>query len=134
MSDAVPEIRNIPVAAITVLNPRSRNKRVFQELVTSIANLGLKKPITVSARADGGFDLIFADAMPGKYEGLEDALRLLQVGGVYVVDDMSPKPNWPEGHQARVDDLVLRLAGDPRFAIVGMDWASGVLVAAKRAA
>lgn len=58
MSDAVSEIRNIPVAAITVLNPRSRNKRVFQELVTSIANLGLKKPITVSARADGGFDLI----------------------------------------------------------------------------
>jgi ParB family transcriptional regulator, chromosome partitioning protein len=58
MTDVVPEIRSIPVAAITVLNPRSRNKRVFQELVTSIANLGLKKPITVSARADGGYDLI----------------------------------------------------------------------------
>jgi hypothetical protein len=33
MTDAVPEIRNIPVPAITVLNPRTRNKRVFQELV-----------------------------------------------------------------------------------------------------
>ena len=58
MTDAAPEIRSIPVAAITVLNPRTRNKRVFQELVTSIANLGLKKPITVSARPDGGYDLI----------------------------------------------------------------------------
>jgi ParB family chromosome partitioning protein len=29
---------------------RVRNRRIFQELVTSIANLGLKKPITVSQR------------------------------------------------------------------------------------
>lgn len=50
MSDEVPEIRLIPVDAIAVLNPRVRNKRVFQELVTSIAHLGLKKPITVSQR------------------------------------------------------------------------------------
>jgi ParB family transcriptional regulator, chromosome partitioning protein len=45
-----PEVHLIPVDAITVLNPRVRNKRIFQELVTSIANLGLKKPITVSQR------------------------------------------------------------------------------------
>lgn len=38
----------IPTADITVLNPRARNKRVFNELVTSISRLGLKKPITVS--------------------------------------------------------------------------------------
>lgn len=44
------EIRLIPVNDITVLNPRARNKRVFQELVTSIEHLGLKKPITVSQR------------------------------------------------------------------------------------
>lgn len=46
----VPEIKMIPVNSITVLNPRARNKRVFQELVTSIERLGLKKPITVSQR------------------------------------------------------------------------------------
>lgn len=49
MTDA-PEIRMIPVNDITILNPRARNKRVFQELVTSIERLGLKKPITVSQR------------------------------------------------------------------------------------
>jgi len=59
MSEDVPEIRSIPVDSITVLNPRSRNRRIFQELVTSIANLGLKKPISVSERPDGsGYDLI----------------------------------------------------------------------------
>jgi ParB family chromosome partitioning protein len=53
------EVKAVPIAAITVLNPRSRNKKIFQELVTSIAHLGLKKPITVAARHDGsGYDLV----------------------------------------------------------------------------
>ena len=50
MTDVAPEIRMVPVDAITVINPRARNKRVFQELVKSIEHLGLKKPITVSQR------------------------------------------------------------------------------------
>lgn len=58
MSATAADIAMISVSEITVLNPRARNKRVFQELVTSIANLGLKRPITVSRRADGGYDLV----------------------------------------------------------------------------
>jgi ParB family transcriptional regulator, chromosome partitioning protein len=59
MTPMASEIRRIPVSAITILNPRVRNKRIFNELVTSIAHLGLKKPITVSARADqSGYDLV----------------------------------------------------------------------------
>jgi ParB family chromosome partitioning protein len=53
------EIRQIPISAITVLNPRVRNRRIFNELVTSIEHLGLKKPITVSRRPDqSGYDLV----------------------------------------------------------------------------
>src|SRR3982751_3933838 len=52
-------IITVPIASITVLNPRSRSKKIFQELVTSISHLGLKKPITVAARQDGsGYDLV----------------------------------------------------------------------------
>ena len=59
MTTEAPEIRMVPVDAITVLNPRVRNKRVFQELVTSIAHLGLKKPITVSQRpGKSRYDLV----------------------------------------------------------------------------
>ena len=59
MTIVPPEIRRIPVNAITILNPRVRNKKVFHELVTSIAHLGLKKPITVSARPDRSeYDLV----------------------------------------------------------------------------
>ena len=53
------EVQMVPVDAITVLNPRARNKRIFQELVTSIAHLGLKKPITVSRRGtEPVYDLV----------------------------------------------------------------------------
>jgi ParB-like nuclease family protein len=53
------EIRPIPIKDITILNPRARNRRVFNELVTSIAHLGLKKPITVSERPDhSGYNLV----------------------------------------------------------------------------
>jgi ParB family chromosome partitioning protein len=53
------EIRRIPIADVKVINPRARNKKIFQELVTSIAHLGLKKPITVSRNSEGnGYDLV----------------------------------------------------------------------------
>jgi ParB family transcriptional regulator, chromosome partitioning protein len=52
------KIVKVPISEINVINPRSRNKRVFGELVTSIAHLGLKKPITVSRRNGHGYDLV----------------------------------------------------------------------------
>lgn len=53
------EIRSVPVDMITILNPRVRNKRIFQELVNGIAHLGLKKPITVSQRpGKARYDLV----------------------------------------------------------------------------
>ena len=42
------EIHMIPVKQINVLNPRSRGKKKFSQIVANIAKLGLKKPITVS--------------------------------------------------------------------------------------
>lgn len=55
------------------------------------------------------FDLIFADAWPGKYANLDAALNALAPGGMYVIDDMLPQPNWPDGHGDNVDTLVTDL-------------------------
>jgi ParB family chromosome partitioning protein len=43
-------VKSIPIDEIRFLNPRVRNRRNFQEIVQSIANVGLKRPITVSPR------------------------------------------------------------------------------------
>ena len=79
------------------------------------------------------FDLVFADAWPGKYEGLDLALDLLKPGGIYVGDDMAPQPNWPAGHQDNVDRLLRSLGEDDSLATVAMNWASGLVLATRRA-
>lgn len=77
------------------------------------------------------FDFIFADAWSGKYQLLDEALDLLKPGGIYVVDDMLPQPNWPEGHAAKADRLIATLEGRSDLRISKMSWASGLILATK---
>lgn len=81
---------------------------------------------------DQKFDLIFADAWPGKYANLAAALNSLAVGGFYVIDDMLPQPNWPDGHGNNVDRLVADLESREDLRIVKMAWSTGILIAAKK--
>ncbi|MBN8765325.1 MAG: class I SAM-dependent methyltransferase [Thiobacillus sp.] len=77
------------------------------------------------------FDFIFADTWAGKYRLLHDAIGLLNPGGLYVVDDMLPQPNWPEGHAEKVTDLVATLEQMEDFRVTKLSWASGVILATK---
>lgn len=43
----LPKIQQIPLERITVINPRARNRKVFEDIVRSIERVGLKRPITV---------------------------------------------------------------------------------------
>jgi predicted O-methyltransferase YrrM len=86
----------------------------------------------VRSQQASSFDMIFADAWPGKYEGLDETLALLKRGGLYVIDDMSPQSNWPEGHQANVDGLLARLEARADLVVTRLAWASGLVLAAVR--
>ena len=74
------------------------------------------------------FDLVYADTWAGKFTHLDDALALVRVGGIYVVDDLLPQANWPDGHAVKVQALVGELEGRVDFAAVKLAWASGLLV------
>ncbi|MGN6644538.1 MAG: ParB N-terminal domain-containing protein [Verrucomicrobiota bacterium] len=57
------EVIMIPIDRIRILNPRHRDKKRFEQIVQSIRNLGLKKPIQVSLRSTDepegpGYDLV----------------------------------------------------------------------------
>ena len=80
------------------------------------------------ARCSEEFDLIYADAWPGKYAQLEAALRLLKPGGIYIVDDMLPQPNWPSDHAPHVASLLGTLNGLPGFVTTSLSWATGVVL------
>lgn len=71
------EVRMIPVDRIDILNPRDRNKRVFEEIVGNIKTIGLKKPITVTPRlGDSGgerFLLVCGEGRLNAFRSLGEA-------------------------------------------------------------
>jgi predicted O-methyltransferase YrrM len=77
------------------------------------------------------FDLIFADAWPGKYSEIDEVLNLIKIGGFYVIDDMLTQPNWPEGHEDNVGKLISFLEKRKDFNITKMNWSTGVIIAVK---
>jgi predicted O-methyltransferase YrrM len=86
----------------------------------------------LTRQPESSYDFVFADAMPGKYEGLESALKVVKPGGFYVIDDMLPQANWPSGHADRVAGLLNSLAGNPALQVAPLAWASGIVVAVKK--
>jgi predicted O-methyltransferase YrrM len=78
------------------------------------------------------FDFVFADAMAGKYEEWDAALRTVKPGGFYVIDDMLPQANWPAGHALKARALAAELAARADFAATPMAWASGLILAVRK--
>lgn len=67
------QVQLVPLEAITVTNPRVRNRRNFKEIVDNIAEIGLKRPITVTRRKtpDGDrFDLVCGQGRLEAYQAL----------------------------------------------------------------
>jgi predicted O-methyltransferase YrrM len=77
------------------------------------------------------FDLIFADAMPGKYDLFDEAIALLKNGGFYIIDDMLPQSNWPGGHAERVEDFINKLENRKDLTLTKLNWSTGIIIATK---
>jgi len=80
----------------------------------------------LSSYAGEQFDLIFADAWPGKFEMLDETLSLVKPGGYYLIDDLLPQPNWPEGHHENVDKLMTVLSERNDFVNTSFNWSTGL--------
>jgi len=113
------------------------------ETLLSIAkeNLGIDRRLTLIC-ADGGdwirknnrqkFSFIFADTWPGKYTHLEETLEMLETGGLYIIDDMLPQANWPDGHSDKVANLLSYMDEREDLVLTKMGWASGIVIAVKK--
>lgn len=85
----------------------------------------------IKAYSGDKFDLVFADAWPGKYSEIDEILDLLKVGGLYVIDDMLAQPNWPAGHQEKANSLIDYLENRKDLNLTKMNWSTGLVIAAK---
>ncbi len=77
------------------------------------------------------FDYIFADTWPGKYLLLDEVLSMLNKGGFYIIDDMLPQPNWPDGHQEKAVKLIEYLEKRTDLILTKQVWATGIIIGVK---
>ena len=66
-------VEMVSIDRITVINPRVRNKKIFKQITSNIAELGLKRPITVTRREDTDgprYDLICGQGRLEAYQVL----------------------------------------------------------------
>ena len=78
------------------------------------------------------FDFIFADTWHGKYLLPDKALEMLERGGIYIVDDMLPQANWPEGHQEKATGFIEYLENRKDLFVTKQSWATGIIIAVKK--
>lgn len=115
------------------------NDQKFMDIASK--HLAYDKRLTLECK-DGGlwfsdnsdrcFDYIFADTWHGKYLLLDEALSMLSKGGLYIIDDMLPQPNWPEGHAEKVTHLITELERRQDLHLVKQAWATGLIIAVKK--
>ena len=114
----------------------------FDRVVLKIAATFLgDDPRLQLEQADGGewltsnkhqrYDFIFADTWHGKYLMLDEVIEMLLPGGLYIVDDMLPQANWPDGHHIKAENLRHELAARTDLLVSNLDWATGIMIAAK---
>lgn len=78
------------------------------------------------------FDLIFADAMPGKYDLFEETINMLNRNGFYIIDDMLPQSNWPQGHDERVKEFIIKLENRDDLLLTKLHWSTGIIIVVKK--
>jgi demethylmenaquinone methyltransferase/2-methoxy-6-polyprenyl-1,4-benzoquinol methylase len=79
----------------------------------------------------GSFDLIFADAQGGKWEGLERTISALKPHGVLLVDDMTPQGWWTEEHRRNQERVRQTLLTHADLAAAELAEASGMILAVR---
>ena len=79
----------------------------------------------------GEFDLVFADSEGGKWERLDLTLAAVRVGGMLVVDDMTPARWESAQHETKTTGVRDRLVGDPTLRSVELAHGTGVILSTR---
>jgi predicted O-methyltransferase YrrM len=83
-------------------------------------------------RLSGSFDLIFADAQGGKWEGLGTTVAALRPGALLLVDDMTPSEFIDDNHARKTREVRARLLGHPDLISVEIAWSTGLILATRQ--
>ncbi|WBB53645.1 class I SAM-dependent methyltransferase [Verrucosispora sp. WMMD573] len=80
----------------------------------------------------GRFDLVFADAVAGKWTGLDLTIDALAPGGSLVVDDMDLGRYTDPQHRTAVLRVQRTLTDDPRLVTARISAGTGLIISTRR--
>src|SRR5690606_28603065 len=93
---------------------------------TRLKSISSDGGVWLNANSKLKFDYIFADTWHGKYLMLNEVLSMLNKGGLYIIDDMLPQPNWPDGHHEKAIKLLEDLERREDLVLMKQCWATGI--------
>jgi predicted O-methyltransferase YrrM len=80
----------------------------------------------------GSFDLVFADAQGGKWDGLDTTVAALRPGACLLVDDMTPGEFADDNHARKIGEVRDRLLGHPGLTSVEIAWSTGLILSSRK--
>ena len=80
----------------------------------------------------GAFDLVFADAQGGKWEGLDRTIGCLRRRGYLLVDDMSPREFIDEAHRRKTEEVRRTLLSHPDLVGAEINASTGMILVMHR--
>lgn len=88
--------------------------------------------IYIEENLNNRFDIIFADTWPGKFYLFEEVLNIVKPSGMYIIDDLNPQPNWPDGHGSKVEELITYLDSREDFFLSKLNWSTGLILMTRK--
>lgn len=88
----------------TVDNDQDRVKGT-QELFSEIPHVHPVSGNWDQILQKGPFQLIFVDAKPAKLEGVDEVVNATEVGGLIVIDDLTPIEFWADDWKGKTDPV-----------------------------
>lgn len=86
----------------------------------------------ITQNVDKKFDFIFADTYPGKFILLSETIDLLNSGGIYIVDDMTPEVLWVNNHEQHLKNITKYLDERNDIVTAKIPWSTGLIVVTKK--
>jgi len=83
----------------------------------------------------GPFKLLFADGGRAKEQDAEAVVEMIEIGGLVILDDMTPEDQWPEEWRGKTDPVRDFWLNDPRLVATELYTTphSAVLLAVRQA-
>lgn len=109
----------------------------IEEKRLNLINQNAEDFLRQANRSKQKYDFIFSDTFIGKFIMLDEALELLNTGGIYMVDDLIEQPEWQPksdipAHLEKIEQFKKDLKSKKNFYTLELNEGSGLIVSVRR--